>query len=153
MRTDKFPLSGNPDFAKIFALFCELRSMRQSQMDAEVLRLVKYSVLSGKYYLLTNVDGAPAGYVAWADVDEFALSRLVRVGYFPKFYYEWGEGRIRLFTDMLLPAGRVNKWIRPILRKVTDDVSHVAFVRKGEVRVYIRRARRFVKIAANFGHG
>jgi hemolysin-activating ACP:hemolysin acyltransferase len=90
---------------ELFSIMCELRVSVGASTSAELLRLLTISIKTGKFRVFRCELGKPIGYMAWAEINEESLFRLKFFGKFPKYYYEWNEGDIRLIFDLVIVGG------------------------------------------------
>lgn len=80
---------------------------------------IEYSVISNTYQILMDQEDNPCGYIIWANVNRETIQRIIRVGVYPKFIYEWREGGICLILDIFnrfekspFVASQLNSFVR-----------------------------------------
>lgn len=129
---------------KDFSLLCDLRSSKPAQFTSETLRLLKFSVLQKKYEIYSDINGSPRGYITWADVNVETILRMKRSGRFPRYIYEWNEGDIRLILDVLMHTRPGDLKLPSLIYNLVDSCSRVAFAKRGNLKMLIKRNGRFV---------
>lgn len=129
-----------------FSLLCELRSSKPSSLTADTLRYLKYSVLQDKYSVYRDQNDAPRGYVAWADISLETLVRIAHHGRYPRYLYEWNEGRVRLFLDVLMHRQIGDISTAEVIARLTRDADFVAYERRGKFRVLAKCEGCFVPL-------
>ena len=111
---------------------CELRSTAYIDTSAELLRLLTCSINSKKFKVLNCDLGKPIGYIAWADINEETLFRLKYLGQFPKYFYEWSEGDIRLIVDLVIVGGIKRIGYRRLIN-FYKAANKCAYIRKDKI--------------------
>lgn len=125
-----------------FSLMCELRSSRPALISTEMLRHLKMSTLKSKYEIYSDINGSPRGYVAWADISFETLTRFLRTGNYPKYLYEWDEGRIRFVLDIFIIRQASDPPTISLLRELVCDAEFAVVVRRGKIKCYASRSGR-----------
>ncbi|WP_075187333.1 glycosyltransferase family 25 protein [Teredinibacter haidensis] len=79
-----------------------IRTDNNLDTPAELQSRIMNAIYSDNIKIFKNENGDPIGYVAWARVKRETLNYLTKVQSLPSFSYEWREGRIKLFFDLVL---------------------------------------------------
>ena len=132
-----------------FSLMCELRSSRPAIISTETLRHLKMSTLKSKYEIYNDINDSPRGYVAWADISFETLTRFLRTGNYPKYLYEWDEGRIRVLLDVFIIRQASDPPTPYLLKALVRDADFVVVVRRGKIKCYASRGGRIRALRLN----
>lgn len=127
-----------------FSLLCDLRSSKPAQLTSEMIRLLKFSVLQKKYEVYRDINDSPRGYVVWADVNAETVLKMNRSGSFPRYFYEWDEGDIRLILDVLMHTKQGDLKLSSLVSELTKNCSRVAFAKRGKLKMFVKKNGRFM---------
>lgn len=122
-----------------FSLMVELRASRPALISTETLRHLKMSTLKAKYEIFRDIDDAPRGYVAWADINIETLTRFLRTGSYPRYLYEWDEGRIRFVLDAFMLRGAGDPDTSTVFAPLIKGADFAIGLRRGQLKVYVFR--------------
>ena len=122
-----------------FSLMCELRSSRPAIISTETLRHLKMSTLKSKFKIYNDINHSPRGYAAWADISFETLTRFLRTGNYPKYLYEWDEGRIRFLLDLFIIRQASDPPTSYLLEALVRDADFTVVVRRGKIKCYADR--------------
>jgi hypothetical protein len=104
---------------------------------SEILHLLR-SCEAGKIAFIENDFGVCIGYLAWASVNRYSIENINRYCVFPRYEYEFSEGRIPLILDVFIsPKDRQEGICK--LRGIVKKWRLFSFYRKSKLKMYIKR--------------
>lgn len=115
---------------------------------------LRYSAENTSINILTNDSGIELGYIAWASVNKETALQLLEYGTFPRYPYEWSEGRICLVVDVLFVPGKIIAAKKSLIEFLVKKRS-IIFHRKNRTSLYIKKLQvsnhyKFKKHSKNF---
>ena len=129
---------------EIFSTLCDFRSYSPAPLSADNIKWFKYAARCQTATLLYNEFNEPKGYVVWAEISRESLNLLWKTNQFPRYIYEWQEGKIRLILDVSIDPGERESMLKA-LRTLLRSWKVVAFKRR-ELRLYVRSNTRFKRL-------
>lgn len=116
---------------KYYETMCELRLSAGLDTNVELLKQLYFSIQTDKFEVLYNNLDKPIGYIAWADINQESLFRLEKASVFPKYFYEWKEGNIRLILDLVVLGG-IKQYGFQNIKKLLKQSEKIAYIKNGK---------------------
>lgn len=98
--------SNQEDMAQKLLDVVLIRIRNQMDTSAQLQSSILDSILKDSIHIFRNEAGEPIGYITWANVKRETLGFISKTQTLPGYPYEWHEGKIKLFFDLVLS----NEW-------------------------------------------
>jgi hemolysin-activating ACP:hemolysin acyltransferase len=123
------------------SLIHDLRAAQLKETYDENLFLLEVSVRTDNYHIFYDEVNNPVGYIVWANVNRESLYKIQRTGLYPKYPYEWHEGKITLILDVAINDTNKAEALRQI-KVFMKKQKIVAYTKKSIGKLHIRQKQR-----------
>ena len=116
----------------------EARARNGLVTTPEQFSQLRNSAVNGTALILKDVLHRPIGYLAWANANKESILRLLTLGKFPCYSYEWNEGGFFLLLDVVIDVNSRQYGLSELKRFLSTKRA-VVFSRRQKCRLYLRQ--------------
>lgn len=138
----------NPERSRVLVELLTVRGENGLSTSATQFANLVRSVHAGTSRLIKDEAGRAKGYITWASINKESATRLFRTGALPSHPFEWNEGNLILFTDIVFPKFRRKLFLNLVTR--TFPGRRLFIYRKKNVVSVYRRSGVRLHLSVNY---